>query len=123
MWLYVALGGGAGATLRYFVMEWVARRLGAEFPYSTLTVNILGSLCMGLLVGLLARYLPPHQQEIRSFVAVGVLGGFTTFSTFSLDALTLIERGAWGSSLLYMLASVLLCVAGLALGLFIVRSF
>lgn len=120
-WFYVALGGAFGATARFWLMEAVAQRMGASFPYGTLAVNVLGSLCMGLLVGALARFLPENSHEIRSFVALGVLGSFTTFSTFSLDVVTLLERGQTGAALSYIAISVLACVIGLALGLVLWR--
>lgn len=120
-WFYVALGGAFGATARFWLMGLVAQRLGADFPYGTLAVNIIGSLCMGLLVGALARFLPESSHEIRTFMAVGVLGSFTTFSTFSLDVVTLLERGQAGAALSYIAVSVLACVIGLAMGLFLWR--
>lgn len=119
--ILVALGGALGASMRFGLMELVGRRMGADFPYGTLLVNVVGSLCMGLLVGALARFLPESSHEIRAFVAVGVLGSFTTFSTFSLDVVTLLERGQAGAALSYIAVSVLACVIGLALGLFLWR--
>jgi CrcB protein len=91
------------------------------FPLATLLVNIVGSLAMGLLVGWLARVLPPGQNEIRLFVAVGILGGYTTFSAFSLDVMTLIERGEIVPAVTYVILSVLLCVLALLLGLVVFR--
>lgn len=121
MWLYVALGGAMGAMGRYGMMSLIGRRMGEAFPYATLGVNVLGSFAMGVLVALLARYLPPMQQEIRLLLGVGFLGAFTTFSAFSLDVLTLYERGQWAAALVYMLVSVVLCVAALALALYLFR--
>lgn len=120
-WLYVALGGAGGAVSRYWMMGFLSRLLGTGFPYGTLAVNVLGSFAMGALVALLARYLPPHQPEIRAFVAVGFLGAFTTFSTFSLDVITLYERGQMGAACAYMVLSVVVCVAALAAGLYVFR--
>lgn len=120
--LYVAFGGGIGAALRYLWMGAVARTLGNDFPYGTLTVNILGSVLMGVGVGVLARMASEHDAAYRAFLMVGLLGGFTTFSAFSLDAVTLIERGAWGAAFLYALLSVALCVGGLFAGLYLVRE-
>lgn len=120
-WLYVALGGAFGAVSRYGFMSVIGRRLGDAFPYGTLAVNVLGSFAMGALVALLARYLPPVQHEIRSFVAVGFLGAFTTFSAFSLDVVVLYERGQWGAALAYIALSVTACVAALALALYLFR--
>lgn len=120
-WLLVFIGGGAGSLARYAVMGWVARRGNLAFPYSTLTVNILGSIAMGLLIGWLARQLPENAQQIRNLLAVGFLGGFTTFSAFSLDTVTLIERGQWVAAGLYTVLSVGLCVIGLFAGLVCAR--
>jgi CrcB protein len=119
--LIVAAGGALGAAARYTFASIVGRAWFASFPLATLLINIIGSLLMGVLVGVLARTLPPMQNEIRLFVAVGILGGFTTFSAFSLDAITLIERGEWLSALAYALLSVVLSVGALYLGLMITR--
>lgn len=120
-WLYVALGGAGGAVSRYALMSVLGRWLGFGFPYGTLAVNVLGSFAMGVLVALLTRYLPPAQNEIRALVAVGFLGAFTTFSTFSLDVVTLYERGQWGAALLYIGLSVVACVMALMAGLYLFR--
>lgn len=118
--LLVGLGGAIGAMLRYGVGVTVGS-LANGFPAATLVVNIVGSLAMGLLIGLLARTTPQLQNEIRLFVAIGVLGGFTTFSSFSLDAITLLERGDLALAAAYIGGSVLLSLAGLTLGLWAVR--
>ncbi|MCP8882008.1 fluoride efflux transporter CrcB [Devosia sp. XJ19-1] len=120
--LLVGAGGAIGAMMRYGVSVAVGRMWSASFPLATLTVNVLGSLLMGLLIGVLARTLPPMAPEIRLFVAVGVLGGFTTFSSFSLDTIFLIERGALAQAMLYVGLSVVVCLAGLYLGLLISRG-
>ena len=120
--LLVAAGGALGAVARYGAGIGVARILGIEFPYGTLLVNIFGSFLMGVLVGLLAQHMPAWQNEARLFVAVGVLGGFTTFSAFSLDTIVLIERGALVPAGLYVLGSVALSVGALYLGLLITRG-
>lgn len=119
--LLVGAGGALGAMLRYGVSSLAGHFWPSPFPYATLFVNVVGSLAMGVLVGLLARTLPPMQNEIRLFIAVGVLGGFTTFSAFSLDAVTLVERGQWGQSATYMLLSVGLSVGALFAGLLAAR--
>lgn len=118
----VALGGGLGASARYGLGLWVGRLVGHGFPYGTLVANVLGSLAMGLLVGLLARYTPGWQNEARLFGAVGLLGGFTTFSSFSLDAITLIERGQWGAFAIYVLISVMASLLALFVGLYLMRG-
>lgn len=121
--LLVGAGGAIGAMARYGVSSLVGRLWPSGFPFATMVVNIVGSLAMGLLIGVLARLLPPWQNEARLFVAVGILGGFTTFSTFSLDTIVLIERGALGQAVLYIGLSVALSVLGLYLGLLITRGF
>ncbi len=119
--LIVALGGGIGAGLRHLVNLGALRALGPSFPWGTLAVNIVGSLAMGLLVGVLAARVQA-SAELRLFAATGVLGGFTTFSAFSLDAVTLFERGQAGSALAYVAASVILSIAALMLGLALMRG-
>jgi len=120
--LLVGLGGAIGSLARYGVSVAVGRLWGSPFPLGTLLINIVGSLAMGVLVGMLARLLPPNQNEIRLFAAVGVLGGFTTFSAFSLDAVTLVERGEWNQALLYAVLSVVVSIAALYVGLLITRG-
>src|SRR5689334_11336309 len=112
----VALGGAIGSVARYLLMQAVGRLHSVPFPYGTLAVNILGSFALGLTVGIIARVLPPHSSAIHAFVAVGIMGGFTTFSTFSLDVVTLLEQGNTLTALAYIAASVLLSVLALALG-------
>mgnify|MGYP001021782399 CR=1 FL=1 len=118
----VGVGGAIGAMARYGVSVAVGRIWPTDFPLATLLINIVGSVLMGVLVGVLARTLPPMANEIRLFTAVGVLGGFTTFSSFSLDAVTLIERGALAQAALYVGLSVVVCIVGLYLGLLLVRG-
>lgn len=120
-YLLVGAGGALGAMGRYGISVLIGHFWRTSFPLATLVINVLGSLAMGLLVGFLAKHLPPGQNEIRLFVAVGVLGGFTTFSAFSLDAITLIERGQWGQSIVYALLSVIVSVVALFLGLLVMR--
>ncbi len=120
--LMVGAGGALGAMGRYGVGVLVGRMGVTGFPFATMIVNILGSLAMGLLVGLLAKLLPSWQNEARLFVAVGLLGGFTTFSAFSLDAIVLMERGQMGQALAYISLSVVLSVLALFAGLFIMRG-
>jgi CrcB protein len=120
--LLVGTGGAIGAMARYGVSVGVGRLWPMSFPLATLLVNVIGSLAMGIVIGLLVRFLPPWQNEARLFVAVGVLGGFTTFSSFSLDTIALIERGALAQAALYVGLSVVVCVIGLYLGLLITRG-
>lgn len=118
----VGLGGAIGAMGRYGLSQLIGRLLPMSFPLATLLVNILGSLAMGVFVGLMARLLPAWQAEARLFVAVGILGGFTTFSSFSLDTIVLMERGALIEAGLYVVLSVVVCLAGLYLGLLMTRG-
>lgn len=127
--LYVAGGGAFGSWLRFLVgRSWNAAlgpvRAGG-FPYGTLTVNVLGSLLMGVLVGWLARMGPQADMQynsLRLLLGVGVLGGFTTFSSFSLDVITLIERGEVGTAAVYTGLSLAAGLASLFLGLIMMRS-
>ena len=115
----VAAGGAIGSVFRYLVGVWSVRLAGVNFPWGTLTVNVVGSFLIGLLVELVARRLNA-SMEMRLFLVTGALGGFTTFSSFSLDAVSLFERGALGLSAVYVLASLSVSIAavfaGLALG-------
>ena len=120
--LLVGLGGAIGAMARYGVGSLIGRLWSLSFPLATLLVNVFGSMLMGVFIGLLARYMPSQQAELRLFVAVGLLGGFTTFSSFSLDTITLIERGALLQAGLYVLMSVVVCLIGLYLGLLMTRG-
>jgi CrcB protein len=120
--LIVFLGGGVGAALRHGVNLVSARLLGTAFPYATLIENVSGSLAMGLLAAYFA-YLGDASQHWRLFLTTGILGGYTTFSAFSLDAALLYERGELGLAALYVLASVALSIGGLFAGLALVRNF
>jgi CrcB protein len=111
-----------GAVARYGLSSAIGRLIATPFPFATLVVNIIGSVAMGLLVGGLSRFMPSWQEEARLFLAVGLLGGFTTFSSFSLDTIVLLERGELAQALFYVGLSVVICVAGLYLGLLISRG-
>ena len=118
--LQVALGGAIGAAARYASGVGVARLFGVTgFPLGVLAVNILGSFLMGALVVWLARKGLTH---LGPFLMTGILGGFTTFSAFSLEAVTLYERGALGQAALYVALSVGLSIGGLFAGLWLMRS-
>lgn len=119
--LLVAVGGAIGSSLRYGASLLIGRWWLGAFPLAAFAVNIVGSLAMGLLIGTLARATPAGGENIRLFVVVGVLGGFTTFSSFSLDSVTLLERGEIGMAAIYVLASVAVCLLALYLGLVITR--
>ena len=118
-WLLVFLGGGLGAIARHGVNRTGLATLGPGFPWWTLAVNVSGSLAIGLLAGLFGAMETGHNA--RLFLITGFLGGFTTFSAFSLDALTLWERGASLQAGLYILGSVILSLAAAALGLMLSR--
>lgn len=122
--LLVFLGAGIGGVLRYGVSLASGRVFGVAFPWGTLTVNVVGSFLMGLLAGWLALKADASWREpARLFLATGVLGGFTTFSAFSLDAVLLAERGSLGAAIGYGLLSVAGSVAALVLGLALARAF
>jgi CrcB protein len=121
-YLFVFLGGGLGAALRHGMNLAIGRLLGTAFPYGTMIVNISGSLVMGLLAGYFA-FKGGASQHWRLFLTTGVLGGYTTFSAFSLDAAFLWERHEMALAALYIGGSVILSIAGLFAGLFLVRHF
>jgi len=121
-YLIVFLGGGVGAALRHGVNLGTARLFGTAFPYGTLTVNVVGSLIMGALAAYFA-FKGDATQHWRLFLTTGILGGFTTFSAFSLDVALLYERGEIGLAALYVAVSVIVSLAGLFAGLALVRSF
>lgn len=120
--LLVGAGGALGAMTRYGFSSIVGRLWPMGFPLATLLINIIGSIAMGLFVGVMAKLLPANQEELRLFVAVGIFGGFTTFSSFSLDTIVLIERGELLQAISYVALSVVVCLIGLYLGLLITRG-
>ncbi|QPF84053.1 fluoride efflux transporter CrcB [Bradyrhizobium genosp. L] len=120
-YLLVFVGGGLGASLRLLINNICARAFGTAFPWGTFIINITGSTVMGLIAGYLA-FKGEASQPWRLFLMTGILGGYTTFSAFSLDTALLYERGELGLAVLYVLGSVALSVAGLFSGLAIVRS-
>jgi len=121
--LIVFLGAGIGGALRHGINIAIARLFGTAFPWGTLTVNVCGSLLMGLIAGWLAfKAGEGWSQHMRLFLTTGILGGFTTFSAFSLDVVLLWERGQAGPAGAYVLVSVILSIAALAAGLFIMRQ-
>jgi CrcB protein len=120
-YLLVFFGGGLGAMLRHLVNVTCARCIGIGFPWGTFIINIPGSTVMGLIAGYLA-FKGEASQPWRLFVMTGILGGYTTFSAFSLDAALLYERGELALAALYVVGSVGLSIAGLFGGLALVRS-
>ncbi|HMQ93326.1 MAG TPA: fluoride efflux transporter CrcB [Amaricoccus sp.] len=121
--LQIALGGAIGAMLRYLVSAQIARRTGIEYPWGTLSVNVLGSFVMGLAAAVLLRRMDSELQHLAPFVMTGMLGGFTTFSAFSLEVFLLVERGRPGLALFYAGSSVVLGLAAFALGLWSLRAW
>ena len=122
-YLLVFFGAGLGGMLRHGVNLGCARYCGTAFPYGTLTVNVIGSFLMGTLAGWLAFKAGwGWSQPLRLFLTTGILGGFTTFSAFSLDAVLIWERGQPSNAVLYVIGSVLLSLVGLIVGLALVRA-
>jgi CrcB protein len=121
--LVVFLGGGIGAALRHGVNLVSARLFGTAFPWHTMIENVTGSVVMGMLAAYFAFKSGETSQHWRLFLATGILGGYTTFSAFSLDAVLHYERGELGQAALYVAGSVMLAVGGLVAGLALVRHF
>ena len=120
-YVLVFIGGGLGSVLRYIVNVICPRFLGTDFPYHTFIINITGSTIMGLVAGYLA-FKGDAVQSWRLFLMTGILGGYTTFSAYSLDSAVLYERGEIGLAALYVVGSVVLSILGLFAGLALVRS-
>lgn len=116
IWLYIAVGGAAGAMARYGLSGWVQARAGFQFPWGTFIVNIVGSA----LIGAALRYLEatPAPAEVRALVTIGLLGGFTTFSTLSYETVGLLEEGAFARAATYSLGSLLLGILAVYGGMF-----
>ena len=119
--LLVAAGGAIGASLRHLSGIFMLRMTGVGFPWGTLFVNVLGSLVMGVFIAWMVKR-TGISNEIRLFFATGILGGFTTFSAFSLDVANLVERDAMGNAFIYIAASVLLSVTAIFVGLWFGRN-
>jgi fluoride exporter len=113
--LYIAAGGAAGALARYGLGGWIQDRAGFGFPWGTLVVNVLGSLLMGLAI----RYLEATRlaPDLRALITIGILGAFTTFSTFTYETVTLLENGAWARAGAYAFGSLLLGIAAIYAGM------
>ena len=118
--IYVALGGALGAAARYGVSGWVQAAVGAGFPAGTMVVNVAGSF----LLGLSFRYLQaiPASPELRALVAIGLLGGFTTFSTFSFESAALLQDGEWGKAAAYALGSLVLGLIAVFVGFWVAAA-
>ena len=119
--LWVALGGAIGSAARHGVNVWSGRMLGSGFPWHTLAVNVIGCFAMGVIVELMALKINVGT-EARAFLTTGILGGFTTFSAFSLDFALLVERKSYGLAGAYAVGSVLLSLAAVFAGLYLVRA-
>jgi CrcB protein len=119
--ILVMLGGAVGSAARYLTGRLTLTWFGPGYPWGTLAVNLIGGFLMGMLAGSLARFGQGGEQW-RLLIGVGVLGGFTTFSAFSLDAMNMIERGDWLPMLGYALVSVIGSIAALAIGMQLVRT-
>ena len=117
LYLIVFLGAGIGGALRHGMNVWAVRAFGFGFPFGTLIVNVLGSFVMGLLIGLFAYRAGLVPQHARLFLTTGVLGGFTTFSAFSLDVALLLERHSYSMAATYIVGSVFASLVALFLGL------
>jgi CrcB protein len=118
--LLASAGGAIGAGTRFALTQWFAQNGWATYPWATLFINVTGSALMGLTVGCLATR-SDLPAELRVFLATGILGGYTTFSAFSLEVWQLAERGETGAAMAYIAASVALSIAGLGLGLLAAR--
>ena len=121
LYLIVFIGAGIGGALRHGVNVGAARLFGYGFPLGTLIVNVTGSFAMGLLAGYFA-YRTGLSQHMKLFLTTGILGGFTTFSAFSLDTALLVERHAYGQAAAYVVGSVLLSLLGVFAGLMLFRT-
>ena len=120
-YLLIGVGGGLGAIARHLVSRASLRWFGPDQPWGTLAVNVIGGLAMGLLIGWLLSAERADQTQIRLFAAVGFLGGFTTFSAFSLELGLMVERKLYLNAFAYGAASVILALGALMLGLMITR--
>ncbi len=119
--LYVAAGGAIGAVGRYGVVSLAGAVLGHGFPYGTLIVNVVGSFVLGVLIEVSALAWSP-SPEVRAMIVIGVLGAFTTFSTFSLDVVTLMTRGETAHAMVYVAVSVVVSIAALWAGMTVMRA-
>lgn len=121
-YFWVAFGGGLGSMARFWMAGWMAGMVPGRFPWGTLLINVLGSLVIGVVAGLT---LTPERMgwhpDARIFLMVGICGGFTTFSAFSLQVVEMIQLGDFGSALAYVAGSVLLCIAATGSGMWLVR--
>lgn len=120
-YVLIGLGGLLGANARYLVAGWATRQFGASFPYGTFLINLSGSVVLGIVIAAMARY--PAQHNLRLFFAVGFLGAYTTFSTFSFESLQLIQQGRPMFAFFYVVGSAALGILGAWLGFLLGRAF
>jgi fluoride exporter len=119
--LWIGVGAFLGANLRYLLQNWAAARWGPDFPYGTLIINVSGSFILGFFITLVTQRVSV-SPEWRAFVAVGLLGGFTTFSSFSVETLNLLQTGRWLPATLYLAGNVCLGLLGAYLGVILARA-
>jgi CrcB protein len=118
---YVAVGGALGSMCRYMLMTGVTRYLSPSFPYGTFAANVLGSFLLGVLIAVIATMAPARARDLHLLLAVGFLGGFTTFSAFTMDAFMLMEKGLLMESILYVFGSFVVSLLAFIAGMYIIR--
>jgi CrcB protein len=118
--LWISAGGAVGTAARYLLSSWLLRVLGPAFPYGTFAVNVIGSMLLGgiMHVGLNTTLM---SQTARLVLGVGVMGGFTTYSSFNQETLSMMQAGAWGAAVAYVAATVAVCLAAGAVGMAVAR--
>lgn len=114
--LLIFIGAGIGGVLRYWIANLVYLFTGNDFPYGTLIVNVSGCLLMGILFVMVMERMDSIAPQLRALLLIGVLGGYTTFSSFSIETINLIENGDWLKASLYILSSVIICLAATGIG-------
>jgi CrcB protein len=118
---YVAVGGALGSMCRYALVTLVSRLASSGFPYGTFTVNVLGAFLMGVWIAIMANMMPARSKDLHLLFSVGFLGGFTTFSAFTIDTFLLMEKGMMVESVLYVIGSFIVSLLALIAGMYLVR--